>query len=79
MNPKKPLQCALPSPRLDLVVGAVPLVALAALEQVRLGALHLGQLGGVDALLHKLLSLTLHLEKRRDPGSFYYTTGFERG
>ena len=44
-------------PRLDLVVGAVPLVALAALEQVGLGALDGGQLGGVDAVLHESLTL----------------------
>ena len=51
--------------RLDLVVGAVALAALAALEQVGLGALDLRQPGAVDALLHELLALLPDLEKRR--------------
>ena len=48
--------------RLDLVVGAVPLAALAALEQVGLGALDLSQPGAVDAFLHELLALLFDLE-----------------
>ena len=51
-------------PRLDLVVGAVPLVALAALEEVGLGALDAGQLRGVDAVLHEALPLLADLERK---------------
>ena len=49
-------------PRLDLVVGAVVLAALAALEEVGLGALDGGQLRGVDALLHERLTLRFDLK-----------------
>merc|ERR1719205_122521 len=44
-------------PGLDLVVCAVPLLALAALQQVGLGPLHHCKSAAVDTFLHKLLPL----------------------
>ena len=48
-------------PGLELVVGAVPLATLAALQQVSLGPLHHRQSAVLDPLLHELLSLLLDL------------------
>ena len=49
-------------PRLDLVVRAVLLLALAALQQVRVGSLHHRELRGVDPRLDEGLSLILNLK-----------------
>lgn len=47
--------------RLNLVVGAVALATLAALEQIRFGALHGGQLCVVDRLLDEFRAQLAHL------------------
>lgn len=55
-----------PPPCLNLVVGAVPLPALSALEQVGLGALDLGQLRRVDAGLDERGALGTNLGTSKD-------------
>jgi len=52
--------------RLELVVGAVPLAATAALEALRLGTLDGGQLRRVDALLHESLTLGSNLQRMKE-------------
>ena len=51
-------------PCLELVVGTVALLADAALEEVRFGALSDRQVTALDAVLHELGPLLLHLVRR---------------
>ena len=50
-------------PRLELVVGAVLLFALAARQQVCLGTLHVRQLRTIYSRFDEGLTLTLHLKE----------------
>ena len=50
-------------PRLELVVGAILLFALAARQQVRLGTLNKRELCGIYARFDESLTLILHLKR----------------